>query len=832
MPDEMEEIINDFVTETEEVLEALDGKFVELESRGSDPDLINDIFRSVHTIKGAAGFLGYEQVVAVAHRGETLLKKIRDGAASFTRERTDVILRAVDMLKILIGHVKARDNEKEDIDALLADLESVLEERTESTGEPPFAPTPEPSAPEPSAPEPPSAPAPETALPSVAQAPPPAQPAPSGPPQPVGPIDEMEEIINDFVTETEEVLDALDGKFVELESRGSDQELINEIFRSVHTVKGAAGFLGYQQIVDVAHRGESLLKKVREGEIGLTRERTDIILKAVDVLKILIGHVKSRSGKQEDIALLLRALEVAAESEVPHIMMDAIVQTVEAPPVAVPAAAPEIQAPRLGEVLVKEGAISKDDLNDALEEQERERKLGEILIEKKGVAPEAISRALEAQKAASPPPPPLPAAATQAAQVAPRAAAPAAAAADSEAHNIRVDVKRLDSVMNLVGELVLGRNRLMNISSSLETKYPDDPEVQSLMENLSFISLVTTDLQLAVMKTRMQPVRKVFSKFPRIVRDLARNVGKEAELVIFGEDTELDKTVIEQLGDPLVHLVRNSMDHGLEPPDERVAAGKPRAGRIELRASQEGDHILIEISDDGRGMNVDRIRQKAVEKGLVSEAEAARMDEKHLLDFIFMAGFSTAAKQTELSGRGVGMDVVKTYIARLNGYVTASTVKGHGTRIVISLPLTLAIVQSLMVGVGEQMYALPLSPVSETLKLKRSDIKTIEGRPVITMRGHVLPVVDLARVFDITSVGLSGNKNGNVYLVIVTMGERKFAIMVDKLLGKEEIVIKSMKGLNAEREGIAGATITGDGRVVLIVDLTVLLREMMQAAMA
>jgi two-component system chemotaxis sensor kinase CheA len=819
MPDEMEEIINDFVTETEEVLDALDGKFVELESRGSDPDLINDIFRSVHTIKGAAGFLGYEQVVAVAHRAETLLKKIRDGEASFTRERTDVILRAVDMLKILIGHVKARDNEKEDIDALLKDLEAVLEERQpEGRGERPFAPT---LQPEPAQPEPPPAP---KAQPEPSQPEPAAATPASAPPS--GPVDEMEEIINDFVTETEEVLEALDEKFVALESSGSDQEMLNDIFRSVHTVKGAAGFLGYQQVVDVAHRGETLLKKVRDGEISFTRERIDIILKSVDVLKILIGHVKTRSGKQEDIALLLRALEVAAESDVPPVMMDAIVQTVEAPPSV--SASPEIQAPRLGEVLVKDGAISKDDLNDALEEQERERKLGEILVEQKGVAPEAISRALEAQKAAAPVPPPA-AAQAPAAQAKTAAQAPAA---DSEAHNIRVDVKRLDSVMNLVGELVLGRNRLVNISASLESKYPDDLEVQSLMENLSFISLVTTDLQLAVMKTRMQPVRKVFSKFPRIARDLARGLGKEAELVIFGEDTELDKTVIEQLGDPLVHLVRNSMDHGLESTAERLAAGKPAVGRIELRASQEGDHILIEINDDGRGMNVDRIRQKAVEKGLVSEAEAARMDEKHLLDFIFMAGFSTAAQQTELSGRGVGMDVVKTYIARLNGYVTASTVKGHGTRIVISLPLTLAIVQSLMVGVGGQMYALPLSPVSETLKLKRSDIKTIEGRPVITMRGHVLPVVDLARVFDIGSTGLSGGKNGNVYLVIVTMGERKFAIMVDKLLGKEEIVIKSMKGLNAEREGIAGATITGDGRVVLIVDLAVLLREMMQAAMA
>jgi len=603
--------------------------------------------------------------------------------------------------------------------------------------------------------------------------------------------DEMDEIIDDFVTETEEVLEALDEKFVELETRGADPELINEIFRSVHTMKGAAGFLGFQQIVDVSHRAETLLKKIRDGELELTEEITDVVLKAVDMLKVLMGHVKARDGGKEDIDLLLQVLENAAR-----------------PPEAAgasrtPQPAAPADPPPIGKLLVEDGAITKEQLDDALEEQQRDRRVGEILVEKKAVEPAAVEKALARQQAVQP-----------------------AAAASSP--SIRVDVKRLDAVMNLVGEMVLGRNRLMNIGARLEADHPEDPSVQTLLENLSFISLVTTDLQLAVMKTRMQPVRKVFSKFPRVVRDLSRKLGKQVELKIYGEDTELDKSVIEELGDPLVHLIRNAVDHGIEMPDERRAAGKPAVGTIELSAAQEGDHILIEIRDDGKGMDVERIRQKAVERGIVSETEAMRMDEKHVLDFIFMAGFSTARQQTELSGRGVGMDVVKTHIARLNGYVEASTEKGAGSRIKITLPLTLAIVQALMVAVGDEIFAVPLSPVSETIKIRRGETRTIDGRPVITMRGQVIPIIDLAAVY---GLGRGPRDQEEVFLVIVTLGERKFAILVDSLLGKEEIVIKSLGGLNAEREGIAGATIRGDGKVVLIVDLTVLLRELMQTAM-
>lgn len=606
--------------------------------------------------------------------------------------------------------------------------------------------------------------------------------------------DEMDEIIDDFVTETEEMLEALDEKFVELESRGDDPELINEIFRSVHTMKGAAGFLGYQQIVDVSHRAETLLKKIRDGEMQFTQEITDVVLKALDMLKTLMGHVKARDPGRENIDLLLRVLENAAEpfSEA------AATETVEA--------APEEPQP-IGRMLVEGGVITKESLDDALEEQQRDRKVGEILVEQKALTPTVLEQTLAAQK-------------------------PAASPEREVTHNIRVDVKRLDAVMNLVGEMVLGRNRLTNIGLDLESHYPEDPSVQTLQENLSFISLVTSDLQLAVMKTRMQPVRKVFSKFPRIVRDMSRKLGKQVDLRVYGEDTELDKSVIEELGDPLVHLIRNAVDHGIEMPDERVQAEKAAQGVIELRASQEGDHILIEIEDDGKGMDVDRIRQKAIERGLVSEIEVNRMDEKHVLDFIFMAGFSTARQQTELSGRGVGMDVVKTHIARLNGFVEASTAEGKGSKIKITLPLTLAIVQALMVAVGDEIFAVPLSPVSETIKIKRSDTKTIDGRPVITMRGRVIPVVDLADVYDIPGRSNQAKDTDDVFLVIVSLGERKFAILVDRLLGKEEIVIKNMSGMNAEREGIAGATIRGDGKVVLIVDLTVLLRELMQAAMA
>ncbi len=620
--------------------------------------------------------------------------------------------------------------------------------------------------------------------------------------------DEMEEIINDFLTETEEVLDDLDQKFVELEQKGDDPDLLNEIFRAVHTIKGAAGFLGFQQIVDVSHQSESLMKRIREGELSMTRTIMDALLKAVDLLKILVGHVRAGDNVVEDLSGVLAALaEAPAAGET-----DAVEQTTEAavetaPPVTVeePPGEPEQQPAgqkKIGEVLVEQGVVGKDDVEDALEEQNRERKLGEILVEQKGVKKEHIDNALKEQSASG---------------------APGTSAGSA---TLRVEVGRLDAVMNLVGEMVLARNRLVSLGSELENKYPDDGAIQALLENAAFVNLITTDLQLAVMKTRMQPVRKVFSKFPRIVRDLSRNLGKEAELILSGEETELDKSVIEELADPLVHLIRNAVDHGLEDPDERARAGKSPCGRIDLIARQEGNHIIIEVTDDGKGIDIEAIKAKAVANGIASEQEIQRLDEKQVLDFIFAPGFSTARQATEVSGRGVGMDVVKTNISRLNGFVEVNSEEGVGTRFKIVLPLTLAIIQSLMVDVGGETFALPLAPVDETIKIHPDEIKTVEGHPVVFIRERVIPVVDLRTVF-----GIEGNGGGMAdgrdhYLVVISLAERKFSILVDRLIGKEEVVIKSLKGLNSETVGIAGATITGDGRVVLIVDLSVLLKNL------
>jgi two-component system chemotaxis sensor kinase CheA len=423
-----------------------------------------------------------------------------------------------------------------------------------------------------------------------------------------------------------------------------------------------------------------------------------------------------------------------------------------------------------------------------------------MLVEKKIVTEEQIQKALSKQGAPSQP----------------------------AEHTIRVDINRLDSVMNLVGELVLGRNRLLQLASKLEELHEDDEVVGILNENASHINLVTTDLQLAVLKTRMQPIRKVFTKFPRMVRDMARDLGKEINLTISGEDTELDKSVIEEIGDPLVHLIRNSIDHGVEMPEDRLAAKKDRVGQVKLSAYYEGNNIVIEIKDDGRGMDIERIKEKAVEKGMITHEDASRLSKKDIINFIFAPGFSTAKKITDVSGRGVGMDVVKTNITKLNGLIDIDTEYGKGSVITIKLPLTVAIIQSLMVGTGKEIFALPLASVVETVRISNKDIQSVDQHEVIKLRNSVLPLVRLNDVFNITtgaslplqaaSRGGQGASNNWLYVVVIGIAEKRVGIIVEKLYGQEEVVIKSL-GEYISTKGIAGATILGDGRVTLIVDL-------------
>ncbi|MEO5357078.1 MAG: chemotaxis protein CheA [Nitrospirae bacterium YQR-1] len=632
--------------------------------------------------------------------------------------------------------------------------------------------------------------------------------------------DEMDEIINDFLIETTELVDDLNQKFVELESARDNQDLVNSIFRSVHTIKGASGFLGFNQMVDVTHITESVLKKIKDGELLLEPDIMDVILESIDMVKVLLEHIKQKDGMEEDITDLVSRLSVIndgaahgapvssqsgrdiPDSDEPVVMDEDLLAELESERAA------SSSVKQVGEILIEQGMITEDDVDEALKIQELIKesvdigevpKVGEILTATERTSKEQVTRALNKQA-----PPPSPERSDKPQQV---------------EQTIRVDVERLDNVLNLVGELVLARNRLMKISTTLELKYQDSEDFAPLTELTSFINLITTDLQIAVMKTRMQPIKKVFNRFPRMVRDLARQLNKDVELKLFGEDTELDKSIIEEIGDPLVHLIRNSVDHGIEMPKVREAAGKPKSGTVMLSAYQEGNNIVLAIEDDGKGIDHEMLKEKIVEKGLSTYDELDKLSIKEILDFILLPGFSTAKEVSDVSGRGVGMDVVKTNIDKLNGVITIDTEKGRGSRFLIRLPLTLAIIQALMVGVGKEVFAIPLASVVETVRLADKDIKTIRGQETVILRDEIVPVHRLADKFFIER---SSDTEGKMYLVVILIGERKYGLMVDKLYGQEEVVIKSIEGFSGSADGVAGATITGDGKVVLILDPSVM----------
>ena len=570
--------------------------------------------------------------------------------------------------------------------------------------------------------------------------------------------DDFDEIITEFITEAEESLDKVDPLFVEIETKGQDKDILNEIFRIMHTLKGAAGFLGFQQIVDVAHHGEHILKKLREGEITFTKHLTDVILKSVDMLRLLLEHIKYKDGEEEDIAPLLEEL-------------DAVLNNATGP-------APESQS-----VTAALSAPNEEIQNTISEQSPAPATAPAQASEKSCVFHEEKEKTVVDRKEYN--------------------------------QTLRVDISKLDKVMDLTGEVVLVRNRLLNIVNYLETKYSDDQFIQNLFETVSFLDLVTSDMQIAVMKMRMQPIRKVFSKFPRLVRDMSGGLGKDVNLRIYGEDTEVDKSVIEHIGDPLVHIIRNSIDHGLEFPDERRAKGKDEKGQIEIHAYQKGNQIVIEVADDGKGINIERVKRKAIANGLIDEEEAAKMTENEAINLIFLPGFSTVEVATELSGRGVGMDVVKTNISKLNGYVEVSTKKDAGTTFKIIIPLTLAIIQVLMVRSGKSHYAIPLTNIEETMKVSKTEITNVVGQNVLNIRGRVLPVYELS--------GVLGNGSrvefDQRYMVIISLGDTKFCLAVDELMGQEEIVIKNIAGIQTDSSFVLGATITGDGKVVLIIDL-------------
>ena len=578
--------------------------------------------------------------------------------------------------------------------------------------------------------------------------------------------EEMQEILNDFIVETGEILETVDQQLIELEQNPDDLELLNGIFRGVHTIKGASGFLGLKQIVEVAHKAEEVLNQYRQGTLKVTPIGMDALLGACDILKVLMDHVANKDSTEEDVSAILAALALAeSDTSVPEGAKE-------------PAAKePEAKEPAVKEPAVKEPAVKEPEVEEpAAKEPAVKEPLAEM------PTAQAENKAVFKVR-------------------------------KDEVETIRVDTKRLDSVMNMVGELVLGRNRLARIASRLEERHSEDNLVGDLLQNSRHLNSITTDLQLAVTQTRMQAIVKVFGRFPRMVRDLAKDKKKDVNLVLVGQETELDKTVIEEIGDPMVHLVRNSVDHGIELPEDRTKAGKPRTGTLTLSAFHKGNNIFVTIEDDGKGIDPESVKAKALEKGFFSVDELDRMTEQEVLNLIFLPGFSTANKVTDTSGRGVGMDVVKTNITKLNGSIEIESTLGVGSKMILRLPLTLAIIQALMCSIGDEEYALPLSSVVEILHVDGSEINSVEGKETLYFRDKVYPLIRLSKMVDAKC------NNKEQYAVLMAHGDKVFGLMVEKLIGQEEVVIKSMGKYLANIRGVSGATITGDGRVVLIIDI-------------
>ncbi|AJC94646.1 hybrid sensor histidine kinase/response regulator [Campylobacter volucris] len=618
-------------------------------------------------------------------------------------------------------------------------------------------------------------------------------------------MEDIQEILEDFLVEAFELVEQIDHDLVELEANPEDLELLNRIFRVAHTVKGSSSFLNFDVLTKLTHHMEDVLNKARHNELKITPEVMDVVLESIDMMKTLLNSIRDNGN---DTAIGLDIAPICAR-------LTAISEGESLDDVKVEAKAEEKKEEVKEEPKVEEqpevdvNKLSDDEVEAEIERLLKVRKAEDQArrAEKKKTqdAPAAAPKAAPAQNAPA------------------EKKVPAAGGGSSGAtmdQTIRVEVKRLDHLMNLIGELVLGKNRLLKIYDDVEERYDGEKFLEELNQVVSQLSIVTTDIQLAVMKTRMQPIAKVFNKFPRVVRDLGRELGKQMELEISGEETELDKSIVEEIGDPIMHMIRNSCDHGIEDPATRLANGKPEKGTVNLKAYNEGNHIVVEIADDGKGLDADALKSKAIEKNLITEREADQMTDKEAFALIFKPGFSTAAKITNVSGRGVGMDVVKTNIEKLNGVIEIDSELGKGTVMKLKIPLTLAIIQSLLVGTQEEFYAIPLASVLETVRVPIDDIYTIEGKNVLRLRDEVLSLVRLSDVFGVKQV-LENTEQ--TYVVVIGVAESKLGIIVDTLVGQEEIVIKSMGEYLQNIQGIAGATIRGDGRVTLIIDVAAMM---------
>ena len=696
-------------------------------------------------------------------------------------------------------------------------------------------------------------------------------------------LDVDQEILEDFLVEAGEILEQLSEQLVDLEQRPDDKDLLNAIFRGFHTVKGGAGFMQLEAMVECCHKAENLFDLLRNGELSISPELMDVVLQALDAVNSMFESVRGGEEPEPASAQLLQRLQDFAEGRGAVEAPSAAPAPAPAPAFAAAKPAPAATEPApvnpntpsdefemlLGDLAGshEQGETSESGADDLITEDEFEALLDELHGPGKAPKVEAsdqpagssdggelitddefealldelqssgqgafahVSPSEPSKPAVASPKPAAPAPVTPAPVAAPAPAAAAPVAVDSDdskdtkakpaggnkpaaESNVRVDTRLLDKIMNMVGELVLVRNRLVRLGGARED--------EEMGKALGTLDMVTADLQTSVMKTRMQPVKKVFGRFPRLIRDLSRNLKKEVRLELRGEETDLDKNLVEALADPLIHLVRNSVDHGIEPPEQRAAVGKPREGNVLLSAEQEGDHILLIIQDDGAGMDPEVLRNLAVKRGMMDVEAARRLTDQECFNLIFQAGFSTKTEVSDVSGRGVGMDVVKTKITQLNGTLSIDSVLGQGTRIAIQVPLTLAIMPTLMVVLEEQAFALPLVNVNEIFNLDLTKTNIVDGQQVIIVRDQALPLFHLKRWL------VKGHENAPLpdqgHVVIVSVGTTRVGFVVDQLVGQEEVVIKPLGSILHGTPGLSGATITGDGRIALIIDIPNLLK--------
>ncbi|MBW2154873.1 MAG: Hpt domain-containing protein [Deltaproteobacteria bacterium] len=822
-------IILEFIAESLEHLEGIDQQLMEYEKNPENTELINSIFRAIHSIKGASGFLQFDDINQLSHRMETLLDQLRKKERDLSQETMDLLLQCCDMLKLLVEEINkqldnkidlavARDNRK--LSAIQERLSRLLDNDVrEQESSPKDNPTPPESAP--------------------------MRPASTG-------YTVTQKLFQEFQVEAGEHLESCEHGLIRLSKKPDDIEAINAVFRDMHSVKGTSSYLGLTDICKLAHTAESMLEVIRRREAVLVSDdELDLLFEALDLLKEMVAEPGTSSEKAHVFAEEIEKKKNNLEKDGGSSSKKATAQpTIDPISIFLDAAEQHISALKEcvagnkdgkdqdGKVDIMFRAVHSlkssarymgfeqvETLSATLEAtldsvRNKELELGPAIFDLVADTVKDIEKALADIKSNGKnetPSPLVPNCNTPGPTSETQAPTPTAEQQAVSPKTMRVNQALLDTFMNLVGELIVTRNAFSHIERKLERGDQEkDKAIKELRSASLSVARISEEMQRTVMEMRMVPIRNVFQKFPRMVRDITRKNGKQVQIILQGEDTEIDKGIAEDLADPLVHIIRNAVDHGVETPDERKRAGKAEKGTIILRAAHEGNFIIVEILDDGRGINTDAVLAKAIEKGLTDLEHADSLTHEEICSFIFHPGFSTAQKITDISGRGVGMDVVMTNLKKLKGNVQVTSERGQGTRVRLEVPLTLALVDTLLLQVADQTFAMPLEAVAETVKVQHSGLKSLMNKKAITLRGEVVPVAELAGLIGITHE--QKNTESELTLIILKQGGSRLGVIVDRIQRKEEILVKPLADYLAAIPGLAGASILGDGRSILILE--------------